>query len=87
MSWQTERRDRIAQIVALCVKNNITPNNAAFADFVIRVSEARFGVRRETSKSYIAAILSAWRYDKWKTILQENVYLQEAEKQKWIQTH
>jgi hypothetical protein len=87
MGWQAERMNRIDYLIAVCVKNNITPNHNAFADLIIRTSESRFGVRRDTSKSYVDTLINAWRDDKWKYRVQNNPYLTEQEKKEWMGKH
>ena len=79
-----ERQDRIEQLLAIMVKNEITPRRIAFTDIVIRVSAMKFAVFLETAKEYAQVLIDAWRADKWESMVKENGYLTSEEKEKWF---
>jgi len=79
-----ERLDRIEQLLAIMVKNNITPLKNTFTDIIIRVSASRFGASRKTAKGYSQVLIDSWRMDKWKRMVKENGYLKREEKENWF---
>ena len=79
-----ERLDRIEQLLAIMVKNNITPLKNTFTDIIIRVSASRFGVSRKTAKGYSQVLIDSWRMDKWERMVKENGYLRREEKENWF---
>lgn len=87
MSFRRDKLDRIDQVIALCVKNNMTPDKNPFAGFVIKICSIRFGLDESTARSYIRTIISAWRGDRWKYNIKQNAYLTKEETEKWIQNH
>lgn len=86
MAWISGRLDRLRQLVAYCVKLNLTPSKTGFADFIIHKSST-FGVSVGTSKGYITTLVEAWHHNQWKSYIENNNYLTKEEQTKWIQTH
>lgn len=84
MRFPTSRDDRISQLVALCVKNDLTPRKNAFAGKIRDWSSMRFGCSERTAKDYATTINNAWTGDRWKNFVAESEYLTEEEKQAWI---
>jgi len=82
-----DREERIHQLIALCVKNNLTPLKNAFAGFLQNVCISRFGIEKRTARNYIDSLIAGWRLDRWKQMLQENPYLTMEEKTTWITQH
>ena len=78
---------RILQLVAVCVKKELTPSQTGFADFIIRLSASYFQCDKRTSRSYIDTLIQAFRFDKWKSLVQQNLYLSEEEKVGWMTRH
>jgi len=83
MAWYYQRLDRLRQIVSQAVKLDKKPTDTGFADFVLG-SIACFGLSPACARGYIETLLQAYRHDKWKSYLQNNTYLTEEEKQKWL---
>ena len=87
MTFSMIRRDRIYRLIALCVKNGVTPSKTSFADFILTTASALFTVSHKTSRGYIDTLIQIWNYDKWKTFVKNNDYLTKEEKEKWMSTH
>lgn len=85
MSFRQNKLDRIDQVIALCVKNGMTPEKNTFASFVIKTCCIRFGLDESTARSYLRTIITAWRGDRWKYNVKGNGYLSPEETKKWIQ--
>lgn len=81
------KEDRVQKLIALCVKNKMSPQKNAFAGFIHKVASGTFMVTKATAKSYIHTLIEAWRLDKWKSLVSSNQYLLREEKQKWINSH
>lgn len=81
------RQDRIRKLVALCIKNNITPEKITFGNFVRRVCLSTFGLEKQAAKSMALTVYGAWTGDHWKIMVQDNPYLTEEQSQKWIKEH
>lgn len=87
MGFSIERKTRLDVLVALLVKNNLSPNKITFCDFILRASATNFGVRKETAKGYIDTLISCWNWDKLKEWVQENPHLTLNEKERWFKEH
>lgn len=81
------RKDRIQQIIALCIKNDITPSQSTCSGFVRKICSARFALGKDTARSYTETVFSAWKADHWKFLVTGNPYLTEEEIEKWPKTH
>jgi len=81
------KKNRIDQIVALCIKNNIPPSKNTFPGFVEKICASRFGLDKRTARSYSNTLHSAWQGDRWKFLVKENPYLTYEEIEKWIKEH
>lgn len=79
-----ERFSRLHEIVAVAIKNQITPQKIGFADFVIRFAESKYGVSKSTAKSYVITLVDAWRHDRWITMVRDNPNLTPEEKREWM---
>jgi hypothetical protein len=81
----SSREERITQLVALCVHHDKTPaNTPAFADFVIQATASAFGSSKRTAKDYALTLVNCWRANKWRNYIQENLYLPEEERKRWL---
>ena len=78
------KEQRIRQLVAVCVKKNLTPKQTAFCDFILRVTASYYGFTKRTAKQYVDILIRAYRFDVWKSLVQNNIHLEEEEKTKWI---
>lgn len=87
MSQKLTRQDYISYLVAISVKNNITPAKVGFADYIIKACAAKFSMDKYKAKSYINTLISTWRFNKWKRHVEESPYLTEAEKERWFREH
>jgi hypothetical protein len=87
MSFQSQKEQRVHQIVALCVKKGKHPYKTAFCDFVIRACAALYNYDKRTAKTYVNILIGAWYFDKWRTLVQNNLRLTEEERQQWINSH
>ena len=81
------RGDVIDYLIAVCVKNNITPTRTGFADFILRACAGKFGMDKAKGKSFIDALISAWKFDRWKNHIKDNPYLTPEEKEGWFKRH
>jgi len=79
------KEDRVNVLVAICVKNNRTPNDTGFADLVIRACSKYFHYGKRTARTYIDILISTWRFDKWKDWVKNNPMLTPEEKERWLQ--
>jgi len=83
MAWISARLDRLRQIVAECIKRDLTPNKIGFADFINR-KVAEFGLRPQTAREYCVTLGRAWDYNKWISYVRHNDYLSREEQERWI---
>jgi hypothetical protein len=86
MAWFQGRVDRLRQIVAELVRRNVTPDSNNFADWV-QTLVASFGLSTSVAKDYIATLIRAWRYLKWKPFIEYNDYLTDEEKKAWFEKY
>jgi len=84
MSWIQARLDRLRQIVAVCLKNNLNPNVTGFSDYVINYIASNYGLRPQTAREHVKTLIDAWHHNAWNSYIKHNPYLTEEEKQKWI---
>jgi hypothetical protein len=87
MGFSIERKNRLDILVALLAKNNLTPNDNTFCDFILRASARNFGVTKETARGYIDTLISCWNWDKLKGWVKENPNLTPEEKERWLEQH
>jgi len=87
MGFLEEREKRIGLLIALSVKNSLTPDSVAFCDFILKASAAKFAVTRQTAKGYVDTLLSCWRWGRWKEQIKTNNNLTQEEKDRWIKEH
>lgn len=83
MAWYYQRLDRLKQIVAVLVKNDICGTETRFCDSVLNIAATQ-GVRTATARDYVAVLLRAYRHDRWKSYLLHNPYIEKEEAEKWI---
>jgi hypothetical protein len=81
------RQDRIHKLIALCVKNNLTPDKPGWGDRVRWLCLSQFGLAKRAARDLAATVYGAWRGDHWKCMVQQNEYLTEDQKQKWLNEH
>jgi hypothetical protein len=84
---RASREDVINYLVAVCVKNGVTPFDVRFAGFIQKACAAKFGYDRQKAKSFIDALISAWRFDRWRSFVEESPYLTSGEKMVWMEKH
>jgi hypothetical protein len=87
MNEKLSRADIINYLIAICVKNNITPKDVRFAGLIRKVCASKFGYDKYKAKSFMEVLISAWRFNKWKNYVENSHYLTEEEKRKWVQEH
>jgi len=78
------KEERIRQLVAVCVKKSLTPKKTAFCDFILQVTAAYYGFSKRTAKQYVDILIRAYRFDRWKSLVDNNILLKEEEKNRWI---
>jgi hypothetical protein len=74
-------------LVAICIKNNVTPDNVRFAGLIRKACASKFGYDKYKAKSFIDALISAWSFNKWKNYVEDSPYLTTEEKEWWLQQH
>lgn len=79
--------DRLDVLIALSVKNHKTPNTNTYIAFARHVLTAKYGCSPATMKSDLETVISAWNADHWKTLVENNPYLDGEETRQWITTH
>ena len=88
MTFQTLKNQRVEVLVALCVKNNKTPRQPAFADKIKQYCSGYLDVTdKRTVRGYIDILINAWNLDNWKTRVENNLRLNEEERKSWISSH
>jgi hypothetical protein len=80
-------QDRVDQLIALCIRNNLTPANSAFVEYIRKACATRFGLEKNKAKPFVEILVSAWRGDKWKYHVHQSSYLTKEEIDQWIKTH
>jgi len=80
----SEKSNRVNQLVAVCVKKDLTPSKTGFADFLIKLCATYFSCDKRTSRAYIDTLIQAFRFDKWKTLVSSNLFLSEEERKEWM---
>lgn len=76
----------INQLVAVCVKKNCTPKKTGFCDLILRLCATYYGYERRTAKKYVDILIQSFNFDRWKTLVQQNTFLKEEEKNEWTKT-
>jgi hypothetical protein len=87
MNEKPSRLDVISYAVAICIKNNVTPNNVKFAGLIRKVCASKFGMDKYKAKSYVDTLISSWSFNKWKTYVKDSPYLTTEEKERWLKQH
>lgn len=83
-----KKQFRVAQLIAVCVKRNITPkNNNGFCDYILRVAATYYACEKRVGRNYVNVLIQAFKFDKWKSLVIHNEFLNEEEKKQWINTH
>jgi len=83
----TTKTHRINQLIAVCVKKEMTPKHNGFCDYIVRVCATYYAVEKRTAKKYVHVLIESFRFDKWKSLIQNNNFLSEEEKAEWIRKH
>jgi hypothetical protein len=78
--------DRRAYLVALAVKNDVTPAKNTFVAFA-RKTYTRFPVSKRTLKEEIDIVVSAWYRDRWISIIEASPYFNREETDEWKRKH
>lgn len=78
------KEQRIRQLVAVCVKKSLTPKKTAFCDFILRVTAAYYSFSKRTAKQYVDILIRAYHFDRWKSLVENNIHLEKEEQNKWI---
>ena len=87
MSGKPCRADIINYLVAVCVKNNVTPEKAAFAGLIREACADKFVMDKYKAKSYVSTLISSWRLSRWRTWVRDSPYLTFEEKERWLEQH
>jgi len=83
LAWYYQRLDRLKQIIAYAVKNNIKGTDTKFASCVIQVC-ASFGIHKKTGREYLETLITAYKFNKWKSYLIHNKYIEKEDVENWI---
>lgn len=78
------KEQRIRQLVAVCVKKSLTPKKTAFCNFILQVTASYYGFSKRTAKQYVDILIRAFRFDRWKSLVENNVHLEKEEKKQWM---
>ena len=79
-----DKHERLCELVAVCVKNKLTPQKNIFCDFILGACASLYGYERRTARSYVDVLLSAWRFDRWESYIQKNELLKEGDLAEWM---
>lgn len=83
----SDKEFHVFQLVAACVRKECTPRKVGFADYILRLCAAYFQYERRTARQYVDILIQSFRHDRWKGLVETNVFLKEKERQEWILTH
>jgi hypothetical protein len=84
----TDSEMRLDCVVALAIKNNVNPHKNNFPAFTRQVLASKFAVSQTTMNSDIKTLISAWRTDRWKSIIWNNPYkITREEIDQWEQNY
>jgi len=77
------KKKRLSELVALCIRNNKTPQSVSFADFIFRTCSQKYCLEKRVARAYTQNLIDAWRQDKWLSRVQGNQFLTEEEQATW----
>lgn len=83
----TSKQFHIAQLIAICVKKDLTPKKIGFSDYIYRLCATYWVYERRTARKYVDILIQAFTFDKWKGLVKANTFLKEEEREAWIQKH
>lgn len=84
MAWISGRIDRLRKIVAILIKEGITPNDLKYGQRVYEIGCGELGVRKVTSQGYAEALGISWRKYRWVNWVRGNGYMSKEERTDWI---
>lgn len=79
------RHDTARQIVAICIKNSVHPQDNRFGGVVRKICAARFAYSKGTARNYAETLFSAYQFDRWEDLVEGNTYLTPEEKEEWLE--
>lgn len=83
----SDKEFHVRQLVAACVRKECTPLKIGFADLVFRLCAAYFQYSRRSARQYVDILIQSFRHDRWKGLVEANIFLDEEEREQWILTH
>ena len=63
------RADRLFILAKVCQANNLTPDDTAYMKLIIGVCTSKLGASNDAARQYAEDLTSAYRFDKWSSIL------------------
>jgi hypothetical protein len=75
--------DRRQYVIALAVKNDVTPAKNTFVAFAKKIYNTKFPVSKRILKQEIDIIVSAWYCDRWNSIIEDSPYFNREETDQW----
>lgn len=87
MAWIQGRIDRLRKIVAILIKEGVTPNDVNYGQRVYEIACGELGLRKATSREYAQTLQVSWRHYRWTNWVRGNNYLSEKERQEWTEKY
>jgi len=78
------KEQRLRQLVAVCVKKGLNPKKTMFCNYILQVTAVYYQFSKRTAKQYVDILIRAWHFDKWKSMVENNEYLEKEEQNEWI---
>ncbi|MFA5365568.1 MAG: hypothetical protein WC325_10360 [Candidatus Bathyarchaeia archaeon] len=69
MSEKYDRQTRIYILAKACTYNNLTPDSPTYHGFIIKVCASKFGLSHDSANEHAETLTSAYRGDKWQSII------------------
>jgi len=82
--WIQERIDRLRRLVAVLIREGITPQHSLYGTRVLQIACGEFGVREQTAREYTRTLAYAWQRYRWTNWIKHNPYLTKEEKEEYI---
>lgn len=73
MSHQ-QRVERLKKVVAMLIKRNLTPDDAAFVP-AVKSFLIQDGLSLKTIREYTEFLVSCWRATRWEPLIKDNQFL------------
>lgn len=80
-------QDRLNYVVALAIKNRVTPDANSFVQFARNIYISKFKASKQVMKADIDMLVSAWRSDHWRLLVDGSPYFNREETEEWKRTH